>query len=277
MSASGARSTAAPLDAGRIRAALPPAIAARLRDGSSVRSTGSTNADLLARPALPPGRFDFLTSEYQSAGRGRRARRWLAPRHGAVCLSVSWRCGRLPDHIGALSLAVGVCVVRALSRLGVLNVGLKWPNDVVSGDAKLGGILCELSADVQGPGFLVIGIGLNAALDAETIAQIAATGTRATDLTAIARIVPDRSELAASLISETVAGLIIFEQDGFAPFVPEWRAADVLAGKPVRVSLDGATATGHARGIDLDGALCLQTADGLQRFVNGEATVRAEE
>jgi BirA family biotin operon repressor/biotin-[acetyl-CoA-carboxylase] ligase len=264
-----------PLEASRIRMALPAAIADRLRHAATVWSTGSTNADLLARTDLPTGRFDFLAAEFQSAGRGRRTRSWIAPPGGAICLSLSWSFTTLPAAIGALSLAVGVCVLRALERLGIAGVELKWPNDLVATGAKLGGILAELRAEAAGPAFVVIGIGLNVAVGSSILERIKATGTQATELAALSATVPDRNTIIAALVAELVAGLQQFERQGFDAFATEWRAADALVGKAVRVNLDGNSVSGHARGIDLDGALCVQTREGLQRFLTGDASVRA--
>jgi BirA family biotin operon repressor/biotin-[acetyl-CoA-carboxylase] ligase len=263
-----------PLEVSRIRKALPAAVTGRLRHAATVWSTGSTNADLLVQTDLPTGRFDFLAAEFQSAGRGRRTRSWIAPPGGAICLSLSWSFASLPAAIGALSLAVGVCVLRALARFEIAGVELKWPNDLVASAAKLGGILAELRAEAAGPAFVVIGIGLNVALGSNILERIKATGTQATDLAALSAIVPDRNALIAALLAELVGGLLQFERTGFDAFASEWRAADALVGKPVRVSLDGSSVSGHARGIDLDGALCVQTREGLQRFLTGDASVR---
>ena len=270
-----AHAAAAPLDTSRIRKALPAAVAGRLRHAATVWSTGSTNADLLAHTDLPTGHFDFLAAEFQSAGRGRRTRSWIAPPGGAICLSLSWSFASLPAAIGALSLAVGVCVLRALERLGIAGVELKWPNDLVAREAKLGGILAELRAEATGPAFVVIGVGLNVSLGASILDRIQATGTQATDLAALTGAVPDRNTIIAALLAELVAGLLQFERFGFDAFATEWRAADALVGKPVRVNVDGGNVTGHARGIDIDGALCVQTREGLQRFLTGDASVRA--
>jgi BirA family biotin operon repressor/biotin-[acetyl-CoA-carboxylase] ligase len=264
-----------PLDPARIRTELPSVVAARLRDGASVWSTGSTNADLLERADLLPGRFDFLTAEYQSAGRGRRMRSWFAPPGGAICLSLSWSFASLPTGIGALSLAIGVCALRALRQCGIEGAALKWPNDLVAGDAKLGGILAELRAEAGGPAFVVIGIGLNVALGAAVIERVRASGTQAIDLSMLGAELPDRNRIAAALIAAMVAGLQEFERSGFGAFVEEWRAADALLGKPIQVRLDANTVAGHARGIDVEGALCVQTLDGVQRFTTGDASVRA--
>ena len=263
------------LDAEQIVRLLPHDVAARLRSAQCVWRTSSTNADLLERPAGPIGSFDFLTAECQTEGRGRRKRSWFAPPCGAICLSISWNFAALPPDASALSLAVGVCVLRALHRVAVTGVTLKWPNDLVVNGDKLGGILIELRAEASGPAYVVIGIGMNVVLGDALHRQIEATGTRAADLVGLGIQRADRNGITAALIASTVAGLERYERDGFSSFAAEWRAADALAGKAVVVSSEHGAVAGHARGIDIDGALCLQTRDGLQRFVTGDVSVRA--
>ncbi|MFI4869707.1 MAG: biotin--[acetyl-CoA-carboxylase] ligase [Steroidobacterales bacterium] len=262
------------LERERIVRLLPRAVGARLRTGQCAWRTGSTNTDLLQREVPRAGQFDFLTAEYQSAGRGRRARAWFAPPGGAICLSIGWCFASLPRDISALSLAIGVCALRALAQIGVTGAGLKWPNDLVVGASKLGGILTELRAEAGGPAYVVIGLGLNVALGGTVLRQVAASGTQAADLIALGVTHPDRNRLAAALIGSMVTGLDEFERDGFGAFASEWRSADALEGKAVVISSDGASVTGHARGIDSGGALCLQTREGLQRFVTGEVSAR---
>jgi BirA family biotin operon repressor/biotin-[acetyl-CoA-carboxylase] ligase len=263
------------LDADRVGEALPPGCRARLRRGTSLWATGSTNADLLKTGAPPPGQFDFLTAEYQRAGRGRRSRSWLSPPGGSICLSLGWSFASLPPEAGALGLVIGVCALRALRSYGVRPVALKWPNDLVVEGAKLGGILIELRAESGGPAFIVVGIGLNVALGPALNAAVVATGTRPTDLAELGIARCDRNALAGALIAASVDGLLQFEHAGFGVFADAWRSADALAGKPVLVSADSGPVSGHARGIDANGALCVQTRDGLQRFTSGEVSVRA--
>ncbi len=97
------------------------------------------------------------------AGRGRRGRAWLAPPGGSICLSLSWTFREVPADLSALGLVVGVCKLRALRELGIAAAKLKWPNDILVDDRKLGGILIELRAESDGPVYVVIGIGLNVA------------------------------------------------------------------------------------------------------------------
>jgi BirA family biotin operon repressor/biotin-[acetyl-CoA-carboxylase] ligase len=263
------------LDAAQIRASLPSECRGRLRRGISLWTTGSTNEDLLKGGAPAAGQFDFLTAEFQRAGRGRRARSWLGPLGGSICLSIGWSFASLPPEAGALGLVIGVCALRALQQLQVPGVALKWPNDLVAAGAKLGGILIELRAETGGPAFIVVGIGLNVALGAAVRTAVMATGTQPTDLAQLGLARCDRNGLVAALIGNSVDGLLQFERSGFGAFADAWRAADALAGKPVIVSAHGGAVSGHARGIDANGALCVQTRDGLQRFTSGDVSVRA--
>jgi BirA family biotin operon repressor/biotin-[acetyl-CoA-carboxylase] ligase len=263
-----------PLTADTITACLPPETASRLRRGACCWTTGSTNADLLAQPGLPAGQFDFLTAEYQSEGRGRRGRRWLAPPGGAICLSWSWSFDVLPPQSSALSLAIGVTALRALRRCGVSGVRLKWPNDLVASQGKLGGILIELKSESGGPTHVVVGIGLNVALGTGVTDEVAATGNRATDLTALGFGALPRSDLVAALLHAGVEGMQQFSRSGFTPFIEEYRAADSLAGQTVTVSGVQEVLSAKAEGIDADGALLLSGPTGLQRIVSGDVSVR---
>ena len=175
----------------------------------------------------------------------------------------------------ALSLAIGVCALRALASVGSLPVTLKWPNDLVAGPDKLGGILTELRAEADGPALVVVGIGLNVALGRRLMQELLAAGARSIDLASLGMPDCDRNRLTAALLGQCVEGLRRFEQSGFESFIGDWRGADALAGKPVLVSAADGVIAGHARGIDVAGALCVQTREGLRRFATGEVSVRA--
>lgn len=266
-----------PLAAAGIREHLSTHVRERLTRLDVAWSTTSTNTELVERPYPAPGRSEVLLAEFQTAGRGRRGRSWLAPPGGAVCLSLSWTFPEVPRDAGSLSLAVGVSVLRALNALNVPDVRLKWPNDVLMGDRKLGGILIELRAEAAGPACVVVGIGLNVALGSELIETIAATGLQAVDLiSALGRPV-SRNELAGKLIENCVRALLQFEQEGLKPFVEEWRDADALRARPIDVAVGNEIVRGIGRGIDLGGALLVETPQGLQKFLSGEVTVRPAE
>ena len=166
-----------PLAAERIQEKLAPDVRLRVRSLEVAWSVGSTNTVLLSRPNPPNGSSEVMLAEFQTAGRGRRGRAWLAPPGGAICLSLSWTFRDVPADLSALGLVIGVCELRALHRLGVSGAKLKWPNDLLADERKLGGILIELRAETDGPACVVIGIGLNVALGASLLAKIAEAAT----------------------------------------------------------------------------------------------------
>lgn len=261
------------LDGDSIRRRLPADVAANLRDLEVHESLESTSDRLLAARDLPAGKFDACLAEFQSAGRGRRGRRWVAPFASGLCLSMSWSYRDAPATLGALSLAAGVATLRALKRLGVDGLSLKWPNDLMRGDAKLGGILIDLRGEAAGPATVVVGIGINVRLPRAARAALAVEGVEAVDLASMGAA-PGRNALAAILISELHQALVEFGARGMAAFADEWQAADSLAGRAVRVLHGGQQIEGLARGVDADGALLLESGGARRRIVSGEVSVR---
>jgi BirA family biotin operon repressor/biotin-[acetyl-CoA-carboxylase] ligase len=261
-----------------IRASLAPATAARLRHLEVHDEVDSTNSRLLAAGDLPAGRFDACLAEFQSAGRGRRGRDWLAPFGSGLCLSYAWLFREPPAELSSLSLAVGIAAIRALQVRGVGGVQLKWPNDLLAGERKLGGILCELRVEAAGPAYVVMGIGLNVALSPVARARIADTAAAAGGL-APATLAdhgpgPSRNHLAAALLDALTAMAEVFEARGFAPFHAEWSRADALAGRAVRVLSHRAERAGVARGIAPDGALLVEIDGRVERVTSGEVSLR---
>lgn len=270
---------ATPLSTAGVLAHLPADIRARLRNGQCLTETTSTNSALLEQGAPPPGQFDFLTAEYQSAGRGRLGRSWLAPPGGGICLSWSWCFEGIGERPGALSLATGVAVLRALQALGLAGVRLKWPNDLVTAGGKLGGILIEMRSEAAGPLHVVVGLGLNVSLGTAMREFIHAGGNRAADLAELAGgDPPARETLVAALLEHNVRLLEDFGQAGFASVREAYLAAEALHDLPVRITGGGSRiVAGIARGVDIDGALLVEHDGERHRIVAGEVSVRAED
>lgn len=268
------RSGSDALDSSRIASLLPQTVRAHVRSIDTAWTVDSTNSVLLARPNPPFGGSDVMLAEYQTAGRGRRGRAWVAPPGGSICLSLSWAFREVPQDLGALGLVVGVCVLGALREAGLEEARIKWPNDIVVDGRKLGGILIELRAESTGPACVVIGIGLNVALGATLLDTVAKTGVAATDLLTAGLTQPSRNAVAAALVAQVIRGLLVFEQEGLKPFAEEWRAADALRGRQIDVHTLEGVARGLARGIDLHGALVVETPNGVKRFISGDVTVR---
>jgi BirA family biotin operon repressor/biotin-[acetyl-CoA-carboxylase] ligase len=264
------------LNADAVLASMSAGARGRIRQLNCWLVTDSTNARLLAIEDLPAGRADVCIAELQTAGRGRRGRSWTAPFGSGICLSMSWQFQETPRQISALSLAVGVAVLRALRKVGVQCVRLKWPNDLQAGTGKLGGILIDLRAESSGPAYVVVGVGLNYHLSARTRSEFAKAGIEAADLSeAQSQQEPGRSRCTGAMLESMVDALVEFEQKGLQPFAREWREADALAAAGAKVQFGERTFQGIARGIDEDGALLLEAPGQLLRFNSGEVTVRA--
>jgi BirA family biotin operon repressor/biotin-[acetyl-CoA-carboxylase] ligase len=155
------------------------------------------------------------------------------------------------------------------------KVGLKWPNDLLWDWHKLGGILLEFGGESSGPCHVVAGVGVNVAMPESAREAIDQPWT---DLRSI--LCPNgisRNRLAARVISEMLKACVRFEQQGFSP-PPEWRELDVTLGQHIILQLPNNThITGISRGIDNSGALLLETATGIQRFLGGEISLRLTE
>jgi BirA family biotin operon repressor/biotin-[acetyl-CoA-carboxylase] ligase len=165
-----------------------------------------------------------------------------------------------------------VAIARALRAQGV-EAELKWPNDLVWREAKLGGILIEVHGEAAGACAAVIGIGLNVRL---RDAQRARIDQAACDLRQAGAPALARSDWLALVLLELSAALARFQRDGFAPFVAEWDRYHAHAGRPVELALAGGERLrGIATGVDASGRLLLATAGGTQAIMTGDVSLRA--
>jgi len=236
-------------------------------------SVDSTSSELLRRASTTDIHRRVLLAERQTAGRGRRGRKWTSTPGGSLTFSLGWRFARAPGELSALPLVGGLAVCRALEAEGFTDVRLKWPNDIVHRGAKLAGVLVELASDGPGRSVAVLGIGLNVRLPAAVRRSI---GQAATDLASIApRAGLDRNALAARIVCELAGALQAYARRGFSSFRAEWLRRHAPQGKAVEVVLpDGGKVHGTVCGIDADGALLVASGGRTLRFVSGEVSLR---
>lgn len=236
----------------------------------------STNTYLYAAAPPPPGSARVAFAEIQHAGRGRRGRSWLAPFGSGLTFSVAWTFAETPPGLPALGLALGVAVAEALRGLGLAEVRLKWPNDVVWRQRKLGGLLLQLRTETGGPASVVAGLGLNLSLPPATRERLGNDGALpVADLDeAMAGSAPGRNAVAATLAAALLAALDEFARCGFAAFATRWTALDALAGARVRVTQGAGAVEGEACGAAADGALLVAVDGRIERFHSGDVSVR---
>lgn len=248
-----------------------PAIAAALGelaprfDVDVVDECASTNAELLRRAEAGAPSGSVLAARRQTAGRGRLGRSWFAEPGASLTFSLLWRFppGTLP--LG-LSLAVGVALAEALAELGVEDVRLKWPNDLQRGGRKLAGVLVELVPGA--PHAAVIGIGVNRRLPASLPDDVRATAA-GLDI----EVSPD--ELLARLLTALHGVLGEFAAGGFVALRDRWLARCSHMDSLVSVLSEFAVPlNGRCVGVDVDGALMLETPVCVQRILSGEVSLR---
>ncbi|QIS09271.1 biotin--[acetyl-CoA-carboxylase] ligase [Nocardia arthritidis] len=220
-----------------------------------VESTGSTNADLIARAGEPDIDRVVLLAEAQEQGRGRHARTWISPPRAQISMSMLVRLGGIaPESLGWLPLLTGIAVVDALRATAGVAANLKWPNDVLIDGRKVAGILAEVAAAGPAP-VVVIGIGINVSL---TEAELPVP--HAISLTLAQAKVTDRTELVRSLLAEFARRFTAWRDCGWdtTDLAAAYRERCSTIGARVRAELPGGqTLTGVATDVDASGRLLI--------------------
>jgi BirA family biotin operon repressor/biotin-[acetyl-CoA-carboxylase] ligase len=258
------------LDAASISSRLKDPCSSLLSGLQILQVVDSTNnfLKLAAENEAPSG--TVCLAEFQQAGRGRRGRHWHSPYGSNIYLSVLWRFNDGMSGLGGLSLAVAVAIMRGLDALGANGVGIKWPNDIVSEQGKIAGILLDVAGESGGPCHAVIGVGVNYAMSPAAGSVIDQPWTQLL----AAGVVVGRNELVATLLNRIFEALTIYESKGFAPFRHEWQRWDTLLDQKVTLHLANHSRDGIARGIDEAGMLLVEHEGEVQRYASADVSLR---
>lgn len=257
----------APLDRAALRRALvrPGGL---WRDLEVVESTGSTNADLLARALAGEPEGAVLAAEEQRAGRGRMGRTWTSPPRAALTFSVLLKPAVPPARRGWLPLLAGVAVATAVTQVTGVRTALKWPNDLLAADAKLAGILAEAAGDA-----VVVGIGLNVSTEPAEFPPTRPGALPATSLRAAGATALDRASLLLAILGELEHWYRAWQRAGGDPdrsaLRAEYTRLSATIGRTVRAELPGGQAlSGPAAGVDSDGRLLVRVSSGSEVAVS---------
>jgi BirA family biotin operon repressor/biotin-[acetyl-CoA-carboxylase] ligase len=234
-------------------------------------SVDSTNAEALRLlPAAQMLPF-YVVAERQTSGRGRRGRSWVSPFGENLYYSLVIRVEGGMRQLEGMSLAVGLALLQVIRGFGVVEAGLKWPNDVLVGDRKLAGILLELSGDPADVCHVVIGIGLNVNM---LVADQGSIGQPWTSMRAELGRLFNRNELVCELNRQLSRYLDVQLSDGFAALQDEWQANHLWQARAVSLTAGGEPIEGVVLGVDGSGAIRLRV-DGAERsFSGGELSLR---
>ena len=256
-----------------------------------VATTKSTNEDLLVRWRAgelidPIARI----AHEQTAGKGRAGRVWLSKPEDTLCFSLAYPFHKRPSDLSGLSLVIGLAVITGIAAaLGTSEAALhqqgmrlKWPNDLLINNAKLGGILIEGGqTNSSSPTWMVIGLGLNlhnAALIEQSLGGHSSFGVASLDqLIPHKTMIPDTEFIWLKLIESFEKYLSEFDQYGFGYFKNAWAKWDAFKGLSVCISGAGKESIiGISEGVDDTGALILNQHDQLVAIHAGDVSLRVQ-
>jgi len=200
-------------------------------------------------------------AESQKKGRGRLGREWVSPKSKNLILSMLLRPSLPPTEASKITLAAAVSVIQAVRKTTGKTLGVKWPNDIVCGHKKVGGILTEMSAEVDRVNFVVVGIGLNI----NSVSKELPKGS--TSLKEIAGHEVSRISFARDLLEQLERDFLLLKKGHFETLAKEWEDFSVVSGRRVAARVSGRKIEGEALGIDKDGALWIRKDDGLQERI----------
>ncbi len=234
---------------------------------------GSTNDVLKSMPEAPE--FLCLVADEQTAGRGRRARTWHSAPGEGLYLSVLFRPAGDSDKVTLVSLLAAIAVAETLAEMGLRNIDVKWPNDVLAGDRKICGILVEGASSGPGRMRLVVGIGVN--LNHRGFPEDLA-------LTATSFLIETGQGAPVGEVRDRLLDRLLVWYDRWRDgrrdeILERWRELSSYAkGKRVIVTLDGERQSGVTAGLTEAGALIIETPSGEMRIIlAGEVTSLRED
>ena len=247
---------------------MDPVIRHKLDDLLVYPSVNSTNDVLWERFTQNKLTPAACLAETQTAGRGRRGDQWQSPAAGNLYLSLFWP-HRATQPAQGLSIAIGISIINSLKTIGINNLQLKWPNDVLFNRQKLAGILVESRFNTRQ--FTVIGIGLNFKLPTSSQDLIQQP---ATSLEELCHPLPCRNALAGRIIQNMIETIELFEHRGLSDFLPVWPQYDALHNQAIKLIDGDQQSYATACGINQHGELQYIQNDTLHTLSNGHISIR---
>ncbi|MGZ0714957.1 bifunctional biotin--[acetyl-CoA-carboxylase] ligase/biotin operon repressor BirA [Pseudomonas palleroniana] len=232
-------------------------------------SVDSTNAEALRLVDAGCAAPFLVLAEQQTAGRGRRGRKWVSPYAQNLYYSLVLRIEGGLRQLEGLSLVVGLAVMQALRESGVQRAALKWPNDVLVEDKKIAGILLELVGDPADICHVVLGIGINVNMQKAADVDQQWTSVQLETGSSV-----DRNHLVARLGLQLMSYLDRHKSFGFSALQEEWEQNHLWQGRAVCLTAGISQIDGVVLGIDYQGALRL-SIDGVEKtYSGGELSLR---
>jgi len=235
------------------------------------RRMESTNLEAKALAAAGAAEGTLVIAEEQTAGKGRRGRHWFSPPGAGIYLSLILRPDIQPQEAPRFALLTAAAVAAAIREVTRLEATIKWPNDLLAGGRKLGGILTEIGMDMDRVEYMVIGLGINVNLERKDFPP--ELEELATSIQAEAGRFFPRLPLVRRILESFEETYAAYRQQGFAPILKRWQSYAEMMGRRIAVVSLGQTFTGEVMDFDADGFLVLREENrGPMRFFSGDVS-----
>ena len=230
----------------------------------SLDSTNNTAYELAEKGAKEG---TIVVAERQKKGKGRQGRHWVSPK-GGIYLSCILKPEIGPVEVAKITLVAAVAVCRSIRDVTGLSSMIKWPNDILINKKKVCGILTEMKAEQDKVDFVILGIGVNAAVPADNLPKGAASLFKESgnEFTKVG--------LAKSILESLERHIALFKENGFSGIREEWRDYSATLGHHVRIHCHDEKIEGQALDVDKDGALVVRLDSGIQRrILSGDVVI----
>jgi len=231
----------------------------------SLKSTNN-RAYELAEKGEPEG--TLVVAETQTSGKGRLGRKWISPKGGGIYFSLILRPDMETDKVPVITLVAAVSIQKAIKKICGINAGIKWPNDILIGDKKVCGILCEIKAQPDMVNFLILGVGINVNTPLKKIPP-PATSLKKETSRSISRI-----KLMRQILTEIEKDYLKLKKNGFKTLRTECKKLSTVLKKRIKVNEHYHIVEGIAVDIDEKGALIIRTKTGeKKRIFSGDVNI----
>lgn len=236
-------------------------------------STVSTQEEARQRAELDAPEGTLIIAEEQTGGKGRMGRKWFSPSGKGIWMSLILRPQQALEYTSQLTLLTGVAVCRAIRKTTKLQVGIKWPNDILLNQRKISGILLESTIEDKVVRYCIAGIGISVNVDSdqypEEIRDIATS-------LKIANGAPvDRTMLIAAVLEEFETLYSLYNEEGFVPIASLWEALSVTINHEVVINTAQGRREGIAVGLDPSGALLVDIGMGnVVKVISGDVVLK---
>lgn len=237
-------------------------------------TTSSTNDDGKQAGEKGMEEGSIFISEAQTKGRGRMLREWVTAEGEGIALSILLRPEIIPAEAPTITPVLALSVVKTIKKLYDIDAKIKWPNDIFLDGKKLGGILTEMNAGMEGVKYIVIGLGLNIhqtsmPIELEKIA---------TSLQIYNENIYDREQLISEILNNFEKDYEDFKRYGLKHFIEALKIFSNVIGKEVIVISGLELVEGHVLTIDDSGNLILRLEDGeIKRIIYGDISLKYKE